>query len=266
MWSSGSRLFGSGGAGRASYSLRTFEEEWRERFKRFARSYDADHLVSGWSDNGLRRRLALFGELLRECGLSTPARILDLGCGAGTYVRFLAGLGHQVVGLDYSLPSLYRALAADPKRAGHYAGGEAYSLPFRNECFDLVVSIGVLQAVGYPERALDEMVRVLRPKGFLVIEVLNAFELVALVRSAGERLSGRLPRVRTYSPFQAHLWLVQRGLRLIRHAGVYLPPRRLPWLGRIFDHKRVVHLMERIPGLSLAGAHAFLLVGEKKVA
>ena len=244
--------------------MKTFEEEWRGRFERFGQSYDADHLVSGWSEGGLRRRLALFDELLRRRGLPAPAQILDLGCGAGTYVRFLAGIGHRAVGLDYSFPSLYRALAADPKRAGHYVGGEAYNLPFCNECFDLVVSIGIFQVLGCPERALDEMVRVLRPKGLLVLEFLNAFELVALVRSVGEWLRGQLPRVRTYSPFQVQRWFAQRGLRFIRRTGVYLSPRGFLRLGRIFEHKGVVHLMEGIPGFSLAGAHAFLLVGEKE--
>lgn len=245
-------------------ALRTFEEEWRERFERFARQYSADHLVSGWSDNGLRRRLALFAAQLRERGVPNPAQILDLGCGAGTYVRFLAGLGHRVIGLDYSLASLSRALAADPKRAGEYIGGEAYHLPFCNECFDLVVSIGVFQTLKCPERALDEMVRVLRPNGLLVLEFLNAFEPVAVMRAAGERVWGRLPRVCTYSPFQVRRWAVQRGVKLIRRAGVYLPPRRLAWLERIFDHEGVVRLLEEIPGISLAGAHAFLLVGEKE--
>jgi ubiquinone/menaquinone biosynthesis C-methylase UbiE len=244
--------------------MRTFEEEWRERFERFAQWYDADHLVSGWSDNGLRRRLALFDELIRRQELPAPAQILDLGCGVGTYVRFLAGLGHWVVGLDYSLPSLFRAQSADPGRVGNYAGGEAYRLPFCNDSFDLVVSIGVFQALGCPERALDEMVRILRPKRLLVVEFLNPFELVALVRSAGERLGGRSPRVRTYSPFQVQRWFAQRGVRLVRRAGVYLPPRRLPSLGRIFDQKGIVHLIDGIPALSLATAHAFLVVGEKE--
>ena len=243
--------------------MRSFEEEWRSRFERFAQRHDADHLVSGWSDHGLRRRLSLFDELIRSRGLKPPTLTLDLGCGAGTYVRYLAALGHTVIGLDYSLPSLDRALVADPQRAGHYAGGEAYALPFKNACFDLVVSIGVLQALGHPERALDEMVRVLRPQGLLVVEALNAFEPVAVVKSACERLSDRPPRVRAYSPFRVRRWLTRRGLRTLGRAGVYLPPRRLPWLGKVIDQRRFVRLMEGIPGLALAGAHAFLLVGKK---
>src|SRR5262245_298104 len=106
--------------------MTTFEGEWRNRFERFARSHDADHLVSGWSAGGLRRRLAIFEKILAQQQCSPPARVLDLGCGAGTYVRFLAALGHHVIGLDYSLPSLSRAIAADSSREGRYVSGEAY--------------------------------------------------------------------------------------------------------------------------------------------
>jgi len=243
--------------------MRTFEEEWRRRFERFAQRYDVDHLVSGWSESGLRRRLALFKELIALQELHPSISILDLGCGAGTYVRFLATFGRRVVGLDYSLPSLSRALAADPNRAGCYVGGEAYKLPFCDESFDLVVSIGVFQALACPERALDEMVRVLRPKGILMVDFLNAFELVALARSAQERLRGRLPRVHTYSPFQVHRWLTERGLKVVRRAGVYLPPRAFIWLEKVLQLKGVFYIMEGIPGFSLGGAHAFLLIGAK---
>ena len=244
--------------------MKTFEEEWRRRFERFAKDYEADHLISGWSDNGLKQRLASFKQLIKGQTLPFPAQILDLGCGAGNYVRFLASIGHRVTGLDYSFPSLNRALSADPKRYGHYVGGDAYSLPFCNECFDLVVSIGVLQALASPEHALDEMVRVLRPEGLLVIEFLNAFEVAALVRSAFEKLSNRSPRLHTYSSFNVHRWLPKRGVRFIQRTGIYLPPRRVPWLGRIINAKSLVRLMEGVPGISLVSAHAFLLIGKKE--
>lgn len=243
--------------------MKTFEEEWKRRFESFAQDYEVDYLISGWSDNGLKQRLALFKQLIEGQKLPFPAQILELGCGAGNYVRFLADIGHRVVGVDYSLPSLNRALSADRKQAGHYVGGDAYRLPFCNECFDFVISIGVLQALGSPERALDEMVRVLRPGGLLVIEFLNAFELAALVRSAVEKLRHKLPRVHTYSSFDVHRWLLKRGVSFIHRAGIYLPPRRAPWLGCIFNLKGLVRLMEGIPGVSLLSAHAFLFVGKK---
>ncbi len=200
-------------------NMGAFEEEWQKRFGNYAQEYAAEHLVSGWSEHGLWRRVALFEALLKEHDLPVPAQVLELGCGAGTYVRFLANFGHLAVGLDYSLPSL--------------------------------------------KQALDEMVRVLRPRGILVVEFLNAFESIALMRAAATRLSGRPPRVRTYSCFQVCRWFMQRGLRCVQRAGVYLPPRHFPWLGRLLAYPGVVHLLESLPGLALVAPHAFLLIGEK---
>ena len=96
-----------------------FEEQWQRRFERFATRHQADHQVSGWSVAGLRQRLALFEGLLDRGLLTQGGRVLELGCGAGTYVRLLGKRGHSVVGLDYSLPSLSRAAAAasDPVAA-----------------------------------------------------------------------------------------------------------------------------------------------------
>ena len=241
-----------------------FEKKWRERFEEFARDSECDHLVSGWSDNGLRRRLSLFAQLLSGMALPDKGRVLDLGCGAGTYVRFLAAKEYGVVGMDYSGPSLLRALNADPDRTGRYTRGEAYCLPFRDECFDLVVSIGVLQALGNPEKAFEEISRVLRPGGFLVIEFLNAFEFIAIMKSANDRIRGRAVKVRTYSMFKICSWLERRGIRVIRRSGVFLPPRAAPWLGKLLDTKKVVEVLELIPGISLAVAHAFLVVGRKE--
>ncbi len=243
--------------------MRTFESEWRARFERFARTYEDDARISGWSEAGLRRRLALFRSLLPSLGLSAEARVLELGCGAGTYVRLLAGLGYWAVGLDYSLPSLGRALASDPGRKGRYVGGETYALPFKAETFDLVVSVGVLQALRAPERALDEMVRTLRPGGILVVEALNARAAIAMGRRAAEAIRGLAPRVQTYDPRQVRRWLADRRLAVVRQAALYLPPRRLPGLERFLAWAPLASTLGRSRGLQEMVAHSFLFVGQK---
>lgn len=243
--------------------MKTLDREWRTRFERFGRSYAEEHEVSGWSAEGLARRFRLFEKLFGQFSLPKDPTILELGCGAGTYVRYLAGLGQRVVGLDYSLPSLQRALKADPGRTSRYVAANGYALPFASMSFDLVICIGVLQAVSCPGRLLEEITRVLRPQGFVVLEALNALELPAMVHHFMEALVGRVPRVRCYVPFQVREWLQQRSIRPVQRVGVYLPPRRFPWLGRVFDRWRVVRLLEAIPGGALLGAHAFWLIGQK---
>ena len=241
----------------------TFEATWRARFERFARAYGDEALISGWSGTGLRRRISLFWSLLPALGLPEGAPVLDLGCGAGTYVRLLGGLGHRTFGLDYSLPSLARAVAGDPGQKGRYLAGEAYALPFATESFDLVVSIGVLQALGDPARALAEMARVVRPGGALVVEALNGRSAPALARRALERLRGQPRRVRTDAPSEVRVWLADSGLEVRAEAGLCLPPRRLPGLGRVLDATLSGRIRSAVPGLAGLAAHSFLFVARK---
>jgi len=241
-----------------------FEAEWRARFERFARTHADEAAISGWSQLGLRRRVAVFSRILSTLGLPASPRALDLGCGGGTYVRLLAGLGHRAVGLDYSVPSLERARAADPGPKGGYLAGEAYGLPFRNGTFDLVVSIGVLQALVEPERVLDEIARVLRPGGALVIEALNRGALIARGRRLAETLRRLPPRVLTWNPAEVAGWLDRHGLDLLERDGIYLPPRGMPALDRLLGGDRGGAAFDRHPWLAGLAAHGFLFAARRR--
>ena len=241
----------------------TFEAEWRARFERFARAFDDEPRISGWSEGGLRRRVAVFSALLPGLRLPERARVLELGCGGGTYVRLLAGLGYRTVGLDYSVPSLQRAVTVDPGRKGTYLAGEAYGLPFAPDSFDLVVSIGVLQALSEPARALAEMARVMRPGAVLVVEALNGHGAVALTRHAIQRLRGWPSRVRAYRPAEVRGWLAAEGLRLERQPALRLPPRQAPWLEGILEARPVRALLDAVPPLGSAATHSFLFVARR---
>lgn len=241
----------------------TFDQEWRARFQRFGNSYEAEHAVSGWSQEGLERRVDLFRGLLGGLNLPARSRALELGCGAGTYVRYLSEVGHRAIGVDYAVPSLVRAVKRDPGHSGQYVAADGYELPFPAGCFDLVLCIGVLQALGEPERLLEEVARVLRPGGILVIEALNAVAVPAVMRRLRE-IAGRRPaRLRFYRVGLVEGWLRQSGLAPRRRAGVYLPPRGYPRLARAMDVPLVARLLESVPGASRLSAHAFWVVAER---
>ena len=244
----------------------SFESEWQARFERFATRHEEEALISGWSETGLKLRLRAFSSLMDSFQLASPAALLDVGCGAGGYVRQLAGLGHRAVGVDYSFPSLMRAVAADPGLKGHYLTGEAYGLPFRSESFDLVLSIGTFQALATPERALDEMVRVLKPGGILVVEALNAKAVASRVGHGLKRLKGRLDSVKVYDPRIVEQWIAERGVRLERRLPICLPPRRLPLLARLLERNIVRRNIEASAVTAELVAHTFLFSGRKREA
>lgn len=114
--------------------------------------------------------------LLRWARLPEGLRILDIGSGMGILTLALAEQGAQeVVGTDISLAMLeqaeYRRLhTITPSHARvSYRLAPAQMLPFSDARFDTVVCRMVLHEAHKPERILSEIVRVLKPGGFLLL-------------------------------------------------------------------------------------------------
>ena len=97
------------------------------------------------------------------------ALILDCGCGTGNNLHLLRNYG-RAVGIDITWSGLAYARARGERQV---ARASATCLPFPAEQFDLVTSFDVLYAFDdvMEREALDEMYRVLRPGGHLIVNV-----------------------------------------------------------------------------------------------
>lgn len=241
----------------------TFEEQWQERFGKYATSHEVDHLVSGWSITGLRQRVTTFEKLLDDGLLRVGARVLELGCGAGTYVRLLGKRGYRVVGLDYSLPSLSRAMTADPRRVGRYLAGGAYALPFGSDSFQAVVCIGVLPVLDHPGQALDEMIRVLQPGGLLLVETLNAWNPVAVARRVLAFVRQRPTRLHYGSARGLERLMSTRGARPLQRLPILPPRRSWPAFETWLSQRSVEHMLRSVPGVRTITPHAFWVIGAR---
>lgn len=111
--------------------------------------------------------------MLERVSARRLGRALDVGCGEGRFCRMLQARGIPVVGIDPTEELLAAAKRRDPK--GEYQIARAESLPFPDASFDLVVSYLTLIDIADFRAALKEMVRVLMPKGILLIANLNSF-------------------------------------------------------------------------------------------
>ncbi len=131
----------------------------------------------------LQRRT--WSRTLNYCSLPQGARVLDVGCGTGRWVRRLEKHGLSVVGIDQSSEML--SLARKRGTLSPMVSGEVQNLPFHDESFECVSAVTVIQHIPPHEqvRALSEMVRVLRPGGYLF--------LIELIRGHGLHVFSRLP-------------------------------------------------------------------------
>lgn len=96
------------------------------------------------------------------------ARVLDNGCGIGTYIAKLRPLSGEVWGLEYEAERV-REAAIRLGSADRLVVGAGEHLPFPDRSFDLVLSNEVIEHVQDDRRAAGEMVRVLRVGGRAVI-------------------------------------------------------------------------------------------------
>jgi SAM-dependent methyltransferase len=112
------------------------------------------------------------------------ARVLDLACGPGIFTRPLARQSKGiVVGLDLSWPMLrfaQRKIEREDLQNVILVRGSAFRLPFVTASFTSVNCCGALHLFDRPEDALEEIQRVLCPKGHLCVQT-----TIRPVRSAG---------------------------------------------------------------------------------
>src|SRR5262245_10614680 len=145
---------------------------------------------------GFRRFVAPL--LARAAGHRTDLRLLDCGCGTGNNLRMLRRYG-RATGIDLTFSGLAYA-----RRHGErlVARASVLTLPFSDETFDLVTSFDVIYAFDDDQaaQALREMRRVLRPGGYLVLNV----AALPILRGNHSVLGGEVQRY-TKSSLRRHL-------------------------------------------------------------
>ena len=169
-----------------------------EYFDTHSREYTSEHYEGTQKGAKWARHNALIKTILK-LPLPINSRILDLGCGPGYLSRELCRRGYTGVGLDSS-----QAMVAGCERDAEAEGispsrwqfliGDAEKLPFPDGEFNVVVAAGLIEYMPTDELLLREVGRVLKPGGWLLINVTNrwGYTVCLLPISLGIR---RLPRV-----------------------------------------------------------------------
>jgi len=115
-------------------------------------------------------------QALVEQYTTSTTRLLDLGCGHSSLAAKAISQAEQAVGVDLSLAALQRnQFIHEPT----VAIGE--QLPLANESFDLIISQWVIEHLPEPLLVLQEIARVLRPNGNVILFTTNAYNYIPLV-------------------------------------------------------------------------------------
>lgn len=130
-------------------------------YANLASAYD----IAVWPLNKLRHEVV---ELSRA---QADARVIDVATGTGAQARAFALKCHEVVGIDISEAMLRVARAKEPIFGLTYVQGDATDLQFDDASFDIAsISFGLHEMPAtVREAVLDEMVRVTKPHGTLVV-------------------------------------------------------------------------------------------------
>jgi ubiquinone/menaquinone biosynthesis C-methylase UbiE len=99
--------------------------------------------------------------------------VLDAGCGTGVFTFDLLSFGTHVTGVDISLPMLLRAVQKSKEYSFRAVLADMSNLPFLDNAFDKVVSITALEFIADAKRAMEELFRVTRKGGCIVVATLN---------------------------------------------------------------------------------------------
>jgi len=167
-----------------------------ERYQTMAKNYRQrvenyfETTASFWKDvygqNGVhgalyRQRRDLIDEYVKSLHLPAESHFLEVGCGAGFTSVNLARNGYRVTAVDVveAMVDSVQKLAAEANVANRITArvGDVHRLDFPDNTFDVVIAIGVLEWVPALHQPLAELTRVLRPGGYLIVNVDNAWAI-----------------------------------------------------------------------------------------
>jgi ubiquinone/menaquinone biosynthesis C-methylase UbiE len=163
-------------------------------------------------------------------------KVLDIGTGTANYLLELAEMGLDCTGLDIGFNMLSRA-----REKSNALGlglklvtADSEHLPYHHGSFDLVISVTAFEFFPDPVRSVEEMMRVCRPGGRIVVGVLNKWSVWATRRRVLSWFRETIfTRCRFYSyPEMIRLFgPVEWATAAFAPPG--LPPRLIPFFDRI---------------------------------
>lgn len=133
----------------------SFGEEW-SKFHSFTES-EIQHAGDQYFD------------LVTSQMLNRDSLVLDMGCGTGRWTKYVAGKAGFVEAIDPSKAVLSAAYLLKEQPNIRITQTSVSNIPFRDESFDFVFSLGVLHHIPDTRKAMQETVRKLKKGGYFLV-------------------------------------------------------------------------------------------------
>ena len=157
-----------------------------------------------------------------------PSNVLDIGCSSGDISSFLVGKGIRVFGLDIVFDNL---LEARRRGINISVADVSKGLPVKSNSLDCVLAGEIIEHIKDTDFFLEEIKRILKKNGSLVISTPNLANLENRLRL----LVGRYPifvdytsrgddHVRAYTGRALVKQLRERGFKIEKYKGSFVPP------------------------------------------
>jgi ubiquinone/menaquinone biosynthesis C-methylase UbiE len=197
--------------------------------------------------------------ILAAASIQPGHRVLDVGCGAGFLLRAYRDAGADVFGVDLSEAMLREAgnTLRPVVVADQLIQADAAQLPFASGTFELVTCKLAFHYFSHPHRVVEEMVRVCRRSGLIVLTDRVASDSPGLCAAQNRLEKLRTPnKVRVYTEGELTAMLKSAGLTVVRRDLVIQPMGFEEWMaaaGALDRTKRGLELLIGPDGEDLTG-------------
>jgi len=136
-------------------TVQSFGEEW-ERFNDFS-SEELESIGNEYFD------------IVSDEHISAQSNVLDVGCGSGRWTKFISSKVKFVEAIDPSSAVIQAAKMNDKVNNVRVTQASVENIPFGDNSFDFVFSLGVLHHIPDTQSAMNACVRKLKPGGYFLV-------------------------------------------------------------------------------------------------
>lgn len=192
---------------------------WHEKAKK---QWDEQATVWGKSsqnywDEGSRKKVIPFFEKY----VPKESAVLDVGCGDGYGSFKLWEKGYHVTGVDLSdeMIALSRERKTVEMDGLAFLQADMLHLPFKDASFDSVIAITSIEWAEVPSVALEKLIQVVKPSGYLCIGILGPTAMPRV--NSYNRVYGEDVIMNTMMPWELRRLAKEYGLNIVGSEGIY---------------------------------------------